>query len=462
MDGANGAGNGANRGRRDLCAAVHSRAAPADAEFRCTAIANSAETGAIMQPLWRFGEGFTMREATGSTLLSTPPAWLPSGGPGRVAVFVRGLAHTLHSEPKWLRGVHWRLVGMIGLIALITSARGAYSLLLPASDPAHTELPCYLFELLFHASTGLSTLLVAAFLTTRERMRLPLPVCLALAVLIGTLVAYAILASTAASTPDERLWMFMLFARRDLVLWSLGAAAWYSLHRATLREAALRTSEVGRRSLETGMLEARLQALQAQVEPHFLFNTLAHVRRLYRTDPVRARRMLDSFRDYLESALPQMRDGFATIGREVDLARAYLDVQQVRMGRRLQVRIDVVNDLRRLAFPPMMLISLVENAVKHGLDPVPGGGTIRIDARMHDGRLEVAVIDTGSGIGEKIGSGVGLANIRGRLSALFGSLAELSLTANAPHGVRASIRVPAKETPSARAAAADEALALVA
>jgi len=351
---------------------------------------------------------------------------------------------------------------MIGLIVLITSGPGAYGLLLPASDPGRNEIACYLFELLFHASSGLFTLLIAAFLTTREPMRLPVPVCLALAVVVGTLGSYAIYASAFASTPDERLWMFMLLGRRDLILWSLGAAAWYSLHRATLRESALRASEVGRRSLETGMLEARLQALQAQVEPHFLFNTLAHVRRLYRTDPARARRMLDSFRDYLESALPQMRDGFATIGREVDLARAYLDVQQVRMGRRLQIQIDVADEFRHLAFPPMMLISLVENAVKHGLDPVPAGGRIRIVVKTHDGGLEVAVVDTGSGIGEMIGSGVGLANIRGRLSALFGSHAELSLTANVPHGVRASIRVPAKETPSPRGVAIDETLAVVA
>ncbi|HKU85800.1 MAG TPA: histidine kinase [Casimicrobiaceae bacterium] len=403
-----------------------------------------------------------MREAIGYTLHSMFLARLGSGSFGSAVALARRLAHALRSEPRWLRGVHWRLVGMIGLIALIASAKAAYSLLLPTSDPGRSELACYLFELLFHASSGLFTLLIAAFLTTRERKRLPTPVCLAIAVLLGTLGSYAIYASAFAATPDERLWMLMLLGRRDLVLWSLGAAAWYSLHRATLRETALRASEVGRRSLETGMLEARLQALQAQVEPHFLFNTLAHVRRLYRTDPVRARRMLDSFRDYLESALPQMRDGFSTIGREVDLARAYLDVQQVRMGRRLHVGIDVADELRRLAFPPMMLISLVENAIKHGLDPVPGGGTIRIDAQRHDGFLEVAVIDTGRGIGEMIGSGVGLANIRGRLSALFDSQAELSLAANARHGVRASIRVPAKEAASARAVDVDETLALVA
>src|SRR5699024_1424186 len=117
-------------------------------------------------------------------------------------------------------------------------------MLLPAGEPGSSEIACYLPELLFHASSGMFTLLIAAFVTTGDRMRLPVPVCLALAALLGTLGSYAIYAPVFTSTPEERLWMLMYLGRRDLVLWSLGAAAWYSLHRATLREAALRASEV--------------------------------------------------------------------------------------------------------------------------------------------------------------------------------------------------------------------------
>jgi len=190
------------------------------------------------------------------------------------------------------------------------------------------------------------------------------------------------------------------------------------------------------------MLEARLQALQAQVEPHFLFNTLAHIKRLYRTEPIRARLMLDSFRAYLRSALPQMRSAGATLGREIDLVRAYLDVQQVRMGHRLRVQFDVPEALRERSFPSMMLMSLVENAIKHGLNPLPGGGTIRASASDRGVMLEVSVVDTGRGMDDQIGSGVGLSNIRARLAALFSDEAELSLMPNSPTGVRATIRIP--------------------
>lgn len=367
----------------------------------------------------------------------------------------------LHTEPRWLRGVTWPLVGMVLLIGFLQN----FSQIIRAITPDHAadgwSMEFALFDLASMEIVALSIMLIGSALTNLERPRVPTALALALAVLLGTFVPINVIAHFFCDTPEEVLFANSM-ARRLVLPWGIAAAAWYFLRRANARSAELRAAEVLRRQLESGMLEARLQALQAQVEPHFLFNTLAHVRRLYRTDPARARRMLDSFRDYLESALPQMRDGFATIGREVDLARAYLDVQQVRMGRRLQIQIDVADEFRHLAFPPMMLISLVENAVKHGLDPVPAGGRIRIVVKTHDGGLEVAVVDTGSGIGEMIGSGVGLANIRGRLSALFGSHAELSLTANVPHGVRASIRVPAKETPSPRGVAIDETLAVVA
>jgi len=151
--------------------------------------------------------------------------------------------------------------------------------------------------------------------------------------------------------------------------------------------------------------------------------------------------MLESFRAYLRSALPQMRGNGSTLGRELALVRAYLDVQQVRMGRRLTVHVDVPESLRDRPFPPMMLISLVENAIKHGLNPLAEGGSISLAATERDGMLDVSVSDSGRGIGDNLGSGVGLANIRGRLLALYGPRAELVLAASAPRGVRASLRV---------------------
>jgi LytS/YehU family sensor histidine kinase len=237
-------------------------------------------------------------------------------------------------------------------------------------------------------------------------------------------------------------------ARRVALPWAIAAAAWYFLQRANAREAALRETAMARRRLETGVIEARLQALQAQVEPHFLFNTLAHVRRLYRTNPAQARLMLDSFRAYLLSALPQMRGRAVTLGHELDLVRAYLEVQQVRMGRRLHMHIDASPQLRACEFPSMMLICLVENAIKHGLNPIAEGGEIRVTASASEATIEVCVADSGRGIGDAIGSGTGLANIRGRLAALYGASARLTLVANVPTGVRAMLTLPLRYPPS--------------
>jgi signal transduction histidine kinase len=193
--------------------------------------------------------------------------------------------------------------------------------------------------------------------------------------------------------------------------------------------AAMHGAEVDRLALDREMAAARLQVLQAQIEPHFLFNTLANVRRLFQTDAAVGRRMLANLMRYLEVALPRMREDSSTLEREATLIEAFLSVQKIRMGRRLSFEIDIPAELRQLAVPPMMLLTLVENALKHGLNPLPEGGLVRIDARVDGDRLVVAVSDTGRGFGEGTsGGGTGLANIRARLAAMFGADASLGLT----------------------------------
>ena len=208
-------------------------------------------------------------------------------------------------------------------------------------------------------------------------------------------------------------------------------------------QARLLLAESERHQLEKNILEARLQLMQAQVEPHFLFNTLANVQHLVETDPPGAARMLDSLIQYLRAALPQMRESTTNLGRELDMARAFLEINRVRMGSRLDFAIEVPELLKARPFPPMMLISLVENAVKHGVDPCCESGSITIRAMESEGRLKVSVVDTGEGIKPKKGGGVGLANIRERLKALYGGTAKLVIEENAPHGLIASIEVPA-------------------
>ena len=208
-------------------------------------------------------------------------------------------------------------------------------------------------------------------------------------------------------------------------------------------QARILKAEAERHQLEKSVLEARLALMQAQVEPHFLFNTLANVQHLVETDAAGASRVLESLIRYLRAALPQMRESSTNLGRELDMARAFLEIQQVRMGERLEFAIDVPEALKSRPFPPMMLISLVENAIKHGVDPCCECGTVVIRAEEQEGRLRVCVADTGEGVKPKEGGGLGLANIRERLKTLYGGAAALVLEENAPHGVTAAIEVPA-------------------
>ena len=223
-------------------------------------------------------------------------------------------------------------------------------------------------------------------------------------------------------------------------------------HRRETRSVeAMHQAEIDRLALDREMAEARLQVLQAQIEPHFLFNTLANVRRLYQIDLAAGRAMLDNLMRYLEVALPRMREQRSTVGRELSLIEAYLNVQGIRMGRRLAFEIDVPEALRDLELPPMMLLTLVENAIKHGLNPLPEGGAIRIAARRDGERLRLDVADDGRGFHATSGGGIGLANIRARLAAVHADAASLTLVENQPRGVTSTLSLPVLE--SERAAA---------
>ncbi|HVP87092.1 MAG TPA: histidine kinase [Casimicrobiaceae bacterium] len=215
--------------------------------------------------------------------------------------------------------------------------------------------------------------------------------------------------------------------------------------RDALSRAAMLKAEAERNLLSKQAVEAELKLMQAQVEPHFLFNTLASVQFLTETDPPKAGMMLGHLLAYLRAALPQLRSDSTTLAQETELAGAYLSIMQMRMGRRLSFVIDVPPQLAAHRFPPMLLMSVVENAIKHGLEPQAAGGTIRVEARREGGRLIVTVNDDGSGLGEKLGNGVGLTNLRDRLRALYADRARFTLEENFPHGARATIEIPYDE-----------------
>ncbi len=205
------------------------------------------------------------------------------------------------------------------------------------------------------------------------------------------------------------------------------------------REARL-ASEAESERLSRQTLQAELKLLQAQVEPHFLFNTLANLRFLVQTGSPDALAMLDHLIHYLRMALPEIRAEGSTVEREVELARAFLEILRIRMGGALEVVTEVEPGSERTPVPPLMVMTLVENAIKHGVAPV-GCGTVRVSAASRDGRLVIRVEDDGRGLAEPIGQGVGLANIRERLRALHGERAHLDLSGRPGGGTVATIEI---------------------
>ena len=190
-----------------------------------------------------------------------------------------------------------------------------------------------------------------------------------------------------------------------------------------------------------------LKALQAQVEPHFLFNALASLQQLIRSQPATAERFLGELHDYLRLALPSLREPLSSVERELALARAYLTVMATRLGERLRFGLQAGPGCADHALPPLMLLTLVENAVRHGIEPLPRGGGIDIEARREGERLVLEVRDDGAGLHgaggtPTKGQGLGLANLRDRLAGLYGPAARLGVQQRSEGGVCARIELP--------------------
>ncbi|WP_169558570.1 sensor histidine kinase [Uliginosibacterium gangwonense] len=214
----------------------------------------------------------------------------------------------------------------------------------------------------------------------------------------------------------------------------------YFAGKARYLEARQRAEQASRAAVE-----AQLRGLQAQVEPHFLFNTLATLDALIAIDPKHARELLGHLNRYLRSALIHSRNTHTTLGEECELLRAYLQIMETRIPNRLRTHIECPADCVELPLAPMLLQPLVENAIKHGIEPAPQGGEIRIHVQRQDDLLIVEVSDTGIGLaqsGSTQGTGTGLANIRERLLALYGKKAQLTLAPLSPHGTLARIAIP--------------------
>lgn len=299
------------------------------------------------------------------------------------------------------------------------------------------------------ACAWLSIGIGAAVLAQRAQTR-ALSVRAAVVVLGGASVLGAVTGVVLRIVASGRSWAGLgesiAYLASVCVLWAMIAgvvAAMYWMRRAAMiSQARMAAVRADRARLEAQMDEAQLAALQAQIEPHFLFNTLANVKRLYDTDPGAARTMLSSLITYLQAALPAMRASGSTVERELELVRSYLTIIGMRMGDRLRFRIELSDEVRCASLPTMVVSTLVENAVKHGLSTLPEGGEIVVEAHAEAGCLRVVVADDGAGLSGIGGAGVGLANTRARLSARYGNAARLWLAENAPRGVRACVELP--------------------
>ena len=242
----------------------------------------------------------------------------------------------------------------------------------------------------------------------------------------------------------------------SLLIYTLGAAsivgAMYWLRRGSAIRQDLHRTRLGLLALQADRAEAELMRLRTQIEPHFLFNTVATVVQLVRSDPVAAHRTLARLIDYMSASRAHMRHEETTLAEELRLTEGYLEIQRLRMESRLRYAIDVAPDLRGNRVPPAALLTLVENAIKHGLAPRKRGGTLRIAAHREDGWLVVSVADDGVGLRTTSGRGSGLANVRARMQGLYGGDAWLRLASGVEGGTTATLRLPAGAPPAAEAA----------
>ncbi len=208
-------------------------------------------------------------------------------------------------------------------------------------------------------------------------------------------------------------------------------------------EKLIQKEKIKRLTIEKEAAMTSLRLLQAQIEPHFLFNTLSNVISLFDIDIEKARQMLININEYLRICLQRTRQEMITLTEELDLVRQYLEIFKIRMGKRLNYEIHDRTSILELPFPPLIIQPLVENSIKYGLEPQLDGGTITIDCRVEESILKIEIIDTGTGLDKDAGkAGIGINNVSLRLDNIYDGEAGLELTQNHPTGIKAVIKVP--------------------
>lgn len=260
------------------------------------------------------------------------------------------------------------------------------------------------------------------------------------AILIGSVAAVA----ARGISPADNMLAYARNVSKSLVVGSVFIFILVALEKISRANAQITEEKIRNLDLEKRGIETELQLLQSQMEPHFLFNTLSNVISLQDAEPQKAKSMLRDFVDFLRTSMSVRQSGVIPVSQELELIRCYLSVLKTRMGNRLDYTIDVDETVLGFLLPPLLIQPLVENAVKHGIEPRPEGGSIVIRGnREDDNIIKIKVDDTGAGIDvNKSGNGIGLPNIRKRLELLYGDQARLIIRENSPSGVSAVIEMP--------------------
>jgi sensor histidine kinase YesM len=269
-------------------------------------------------------------------------------------------------------------------------------------------------------------------------------VLVTMAIITGTAVGWTVGSIAAGTMLSESMLEkhFIPVMILGIMFGSIISYFFSSRERISRSEGLIQEERIKRLAKEKEMAETNLRFLQAQIEPHFLFNTLSNILSLLDADLEKGKSMLADFIRYLRTALPRTRGETTTIGQEMEMLQAYLNIFKVRMGDRLRYRLEIPESMKDLAFPPMLVQPLVENAIRHGLEPKIGGGELVIRGQSEQDVIRLEVSDTGLGLDEHGSRGIGISNIGERLQSLYGNKGRLILEENTPSGLKATIEVP--------------------
>ena len=310
------------------------------------------------------------------------------------------------------------------------------------------NLRTFIITLVISQSYGISTclIIVVSLRAFKPRKGASAIFIILIGLVCGILIGHLTAASILRQAIPTFMWGWKKALLKYIGLWLVLVTTigyfFYSKRHLKISKEIIQQERINRLSSEKEALEANLRLLQAQIEPHFLFNTLSNVLSLIDTDQAKGKAMLVDLIHYMRTSLSRTLPEATTLDQELDMIKAYLNVQKIRMGERLRFKIEFPEAVRQHPLPPMLLQPLVENAIKHGLEPKMEGGEIMIKVTEETDLIRIEVVDTGNGFSSFQNTGVGIGNVRERIKLLFGEKGCFMLEENRPNGVRAIIEVP--------------------